>query len=157
MCAIWVSRAKHRHKPDAGEDGEVQRRSPSKKTFAAPAKGYRRNSEIQDNSALAGENQSSAEKIKDRPTFPARNRALPKTWKKDEEARMGRRTGTIVDAQAVSDPDGKAMVGPELRRLRRLAGLTQEQIAARINVQQAAVSKIEKGGKIYLSTVQRYV
>lgn len=70
---------------------------------------------------------------------------------------MGKLTGKIVEAQAVSVADGTAMVGPELRRLRLLAGLTQEQIAARMDVQQAAISKIEKGGEIFLSTVQRYV
>lgn len=70
---------------------------------------------------------------------------------------MGNLTGTIVEAQAVTEVDGTALVGPELRRLRLFAGLTQEQIAARMDVQQAAISKIEKGGDIYLRTVQRYV
>ena len=70
---------------------------------------------------------------------------------------MGKLTGKIVEARAVSSAHGTAMVGPELRRLRLLADLTQEQIAARMDVQQAAISKIERGGEIYLSTVQRYV
>lgn len=70
---------------------------------------------------------------------------------------MGKLAGKIIKAKAVTQSDGTAMVGPELRRLRVLAGLTQEQIAGRMEVQQAAVSKIEKGGEIYLSTVQRYV
>lgn len=70
---------------------------------------------------------------------------------------MGKLAGTIVEAKAVSEADGTAMVGPELRRLRLLAGLTQEQIATRMDVQQAAISKFEKGGEIYLSTVRRYV
>ena len=70
---------------------------------------------------------------------------------------MGKLAGKIVEAKAVAQSDGTAMVGPELRRLRLLAGLTQEQIAARMEVQQAAISKIEKGGEIYLSTVRRYV
>lgn len=35
--------------------------------------------------------------------------------------------------------------------------MTQGQLAERMQVQQAAISKIEKGGEIYLSTVQRYV
>lgn len=70
---------------------------------------------------------------------------------------MGKLAGKIVEAKAVARSDGTAMVGPELRRLRLLAGQTQEQIAARMEVQQAAISKIEKGGEIYLSTVRRYV
>jgi len=70
---------------------------------------------------------------------------------------MGRLAGKTVEANAVTRSSDAAMVGPELRRLRLLAGLTQGQIAARMEVQQAAISKIEKGGEIYLSTVQRYV
>jgi predicted transcriptional regulator len=70
---------------------------------------------------------------------------------------MGKLTGKIVEAQAAPRADGSASVGPELRRLRLLAGFTQEQLAACMDVQQAAISKIEKGGEIYLSTIQRYV
>lgn len=70
---------------------------------------------------------------------------------------MGKLTGKIVEAKAIPNARGSASVGPELRRLRLLAGLTQKQIADRLDVQQAAISKIEKGGEIYLSTVQRYV
>lgn len=70
---------------------------------------------------------------------------------------MGKLTGKIVEARAIPNTRGAASVGPELRRLRLFAGLTQEQIADRLDVQQAAISKIEKGGEIYLSTVQRYV
>lgn len=70
---------------------------------------------------------------------------------------MGKLTGRTVEVRAVSGAHGIAMVGPKLRRLRLLAGLTQEQIAARMAVQQDAISKIEKGGEIHLSTVQRYV
>ena len=70
---------------------------------------------------------------------------------------MDKLTDKIVEAQAVSKAEGAAMVGPELRRLRLLAGLTQQQIAARMDVQQAAISKIEKGSEVYLSTVRRYI
>ncbi|MDW3119373.1 MAG: helix-turn-helix domain-containing protein [Roseovarius pacificus] len=70
---------------------------------------------------------------------------------------MGKLTGKIVEAKALPSAQGAVMVGPELRRLRLLAGFTQEQIAERMDVQQAAISKIEKGGEIYLSTVQRYI
>jgi len=38
-----------------------------------------------------------------------------------------------------------------------MSGLTQSEMAKLLNVQQAAVSKIEKGGEVHLSTVQRYV
>lgn len=70
---------------------------------------------------------------------------------------MGKLNGQIIEAQAVESAHGTTQVGPELKRLRILTGLTQEQVAARMNVQQAAISKIEKGGEIYLSTVERYV
>lgn len=70
---------------------------------------------------------------------------------------MGKLDGKIVEAKAATCAQGSALVGPELRRLRLLSGLTQNQVADRMQVQQAAVSKIEKGGEIYLSTVERYV
>lgn len=70
---------------------------------------------------------------------------------------MGQLVGKVIEATAAKSPEQTSMVGPELRRLRVLAGLTQAQIADRMEVQQAAISKIEKGGEIYLSTVQRYV
>lgn len=70
---------------------------------------------------------------------------------------MGKLAGQIIEAQAVDHAHGTASVGTELKRLRILSGMTQGQLAERMQVQQAAVSKIEKGGEIYLSTVQRYV
>lgn len=70
---------------------------------------------------------------------------------------MGKLTGKIIEAQAVHSGRGTELVGTELKRLRILSGLTQENVAVRMNVQQAAISKIENGGEIYLSTVQRYV
>lgn len=70
---------------------------------------------------------------------------------------MGKLAGKIVEAQAVEGRHDTAQVGPGLRRLRILAGLTQQQLALRMNVQQAAISKIEQGQEIYLSTVKRYV
>lgn len=70
---------------------------------------------------------------------------------------MGRIAEKIVEAQAVESAHDTAQVGLGLRRLRILAKLTQQQLAVRMDVQQAAISKIERGGEIYLGTVQRYV
>lgn len=70
---------------------------------------------------------------------------------------MGKLTGQIIEAQAVENGRGTARVGAELKRLRILADLTQKHVAARMGVQQAAISKIENGGEIYLGTVRRYV
>lgn len=70
---------------------------------------------------------------------------------------MDKLTGKIIEAEAVESGPSTARIGIELKRLRILAGLTQEHVAARMEVQQAAISKIENGGEIYLSTVKRYV
>lgn len=70
---------------------------------------------------------------------------------------MGKLTGKIIEARPVESWQGTVRIGAQLKRLRTLAGLTQEQVAARMEVQQAAISKIENGGEIFLSTVERYV
>ncbi len=70
---------------------------------------------------------------------------------------MDKLAGTVIEARVARLGGTTSVVGPELRRLRLLSGLTQNQIATRMDTQQATVSKIEKGGKIYWSTVQRYV
>jgi transcriptional regulator with XRE-family HTH domain len=44
-----------------------------------------------------------------------------------------------------------------LQELRRAANLTQEQVADLLRIKQASVSKLEKQGDMYLSTLQRYV
>ncbi len=70
---------------------------------------------------------------------------------------MGKLAGRVIEAQALESAHDTAQVGPGLRRLRILAGLTQQQLAVRMRVQQAAISKIEQGEEMFLSTVQRYV
>ncbi|MBZ9669814.1 helix-turn-helix domain-containing protein [Mesorhizobium sp. ES1-3] len=67
---------------------------------------------------------------------------------------MGKLAGRVIKASAGAKSRGDSV---DLRRLRLLSGLTQEEMAGRLNVQQAAVSKMEKGGEVYLSTVKRYV
>jgi predicted transcriptional regulator/DNA-binding XRE family transcriptional regulator len=75
----------------------------------------------------------------------------------DTEIRMGKLTGRIIEAFEAAGRRGGHAHGPDLRRLRLLSGLTQADMATRLNVQQSAVSKMEKGGEVYLSTVKRYV
>ena len=70
---------------------------------------------------------------------------------------MAKFTGKVIEAEAVDGRQGVGRVGAELKKLRILSGLTQEHVAARMDVQQAAISKIENGDEIYLSTVERYV
>ena len=65
--------------------------------------------------------------------------------------------GKIIEASVAHSEGSDRAAGVDLRRLRLLSGLTQTEIASRLNVQQAAISKIERGGEAYLSTVQRYV
>lgn len=70
---------------------------------------------------------------------------------------MAKLSGKIIEASPSTHANDAQRVGVELRKLRLISGLTQEQIAKRMNVQQAAVSKIEKGGDVFITTVKRYV
>lgn len=70
---------------------------------------------------------------------------------------MGRLSGKVIEASAATEPRDEHAAGVDLRRLRLLSGLTQAEMASRMNVQQAAISKLEKGGEVYLSSVKRYV
>jgi predicted transcriptional regulator/DNA-binding XRE family transcriptional regulator len=79
------------------------------------------------------------------------------TTTKSIEARMGKLTGKVIEASALGNNRSAEDVGPALRRLRLMTGLTQREMAGRLNVQQAAVSKIEMGGDVHLSSVQKYV
>jgi predicted transcriptional regulator/DNA-binding XRE family transcriptional regulator len=64
---------------------------------------------------------------------------------------------TIVKAARVGDGDVGRVVGLSLKALRQAAGLTQLQMAERLGVGQAAVSKIEQRGDVQISSLQRYV
>lgn len=70
---------------------------------------------------------------------------------------MGKLSGKVIKASVGTKSSDARQIGLELRRLRLLSDLTQEQIAKRMNVQQAAISKIEKGGEVFITTIQRYV
>lgn len=70
---------------------------------------------------------------------------------------MGRLAGKIVEASAGSGSDAVQAVGKALKNLRRMSGLTQVEMAKRLDVQQAAVSKIENGDDQHLSTVKKYI
>lgn len=70
---------------------------------------------------------------------------------------MGKLTGKIIEASEAKSVSDIENVGPALKNLRVLSSLTQSDMAERLNIQQAAVSKIEKGGDTHLSTVKKYV
>jgi predicted transcriptional regulator/DNA-binding XRE family transcriptional regulator len=70
---------------------------------------------------------------------------------------MSKLSGKIVKAVRVGDTDAGRIVGKSLKVLRELAGLTQTQMANRLNIGQAAISKIEHRGDVQISSLQKYV
>jgi predicted transcriptional regulator/DNA-binding XRE family transcriptional regulator len=70
---------------------------------------------------------------------------------------MSKLDGKIVKAVRVRNTDLGRVVGKSLRMLRELAGLTQSEVAARLKVGQAAISKIEHRGDVQISSLQKYV
>jgi transcriptional regulator with XRE-family HTH domain len=75
-------------------------------------------------------------------------------WKRIRMSKLNRK---IVKAVRVKNTDLGRVVGESLKRLRELAGLTQNEIAVRLDVGQAAVSKIEHRGDVQISSLQKYV
>jgi predicted transcriptional regulator/DNA-binding XRE family transcriptional regulator len=63
----------------------------------------------------------------------------------------------IVEASSGAKSNGTQDVGRALRDLRKMSGLTQAELAKRLNVQQPTVSKIENADDQQLSTVKKYV
>lgn len=63
----------------------------------------------------------------------------------------------IVTAVRIGNTDVGRIVGKSLKAFRELVGLTQTEMAARLHVGQAAVSKIESRGDVQISTLQNYV
>lgn len=70
---------------------------------------------------------------------------------------MGRLTGKVIEASANIESGSVEDIGPELKKFRKMSGLTQTEMAKRLSIQQAAVSKIESGGDTHLSTIKKYV
>jgi predicted transcriptional regulator/plasmid maintenance system antidote protein VapI len=66
-------------------------------------------------------------------------------------------SGKVVEAIRVKDSDLGRIVGQSLKNLRELAGLTQADLAKRLKVGQAAISKIENRGDVQISSLKRYV
>jgi predicted transcriptional regulator len=63
----------------------------------------------------------------------------------------------IIDAVRVKDSDFGRIVGHSLKGLRELAGLTQFDLAIRLKIGQAAISKIENRGDVHISSLKKYV
>lgn len=70
---------------------------------------------------------------------------------------MKKLNGEVIEAVRVGESDAGRIVGGSLKALRELAGLTQAQMARRLGIGQAAISKIEHRGDVQISSLQRYV
>lgn len=65
--------------------------------------------------------------------------------------------GRVFEAKPVNGEADNAHIGQRLRELRKLAGLTQEQLAERLNIGQAALCRVEKRRDILVSTLREYL
>jgi predicted transcriptional regulator/DNA-binding XRE family transcriptional regulator len=71
---------------------------------------------------------------------------------------MGSLKGKVVEVRSFSDTDATRKIGESLKEMRKLSGLTQAQMAQRLEVGQASVSKVEAGrADMQVSTIQKYV
>lgn len=65
--------------------------------------------------------------------------------------------GKVFEAKAGEAAENDAHIGERLREIRKLAGLTQEQLAARLNIGQGALSGVEGRRDILVSTLRDYL
>ncbi|WP_299933325.1 helix-turn-helix domain-containing protein [uncultured Pelagimonas sp.] len=66
--------------------------------------------------------------------------------------------GKVVEVRHSQDDDASAKIGEALQQMRKFSGLTQAEMARRLDVGQASVSKMEKGrSDVHVSTIQKYV
>lgn len=71
---------------------------------------------------------------------------------------MSELKGKIIEVRAYADADATRKIGESLKEMRKLSGLTQAQMAKRLEVGQASVSKVETGrADMQVSTIQKYV
>src|SRR5438105_2174511 len=65
--------------------------------------------------------------------------------------------GKVFEAKFGAAADGKTHIGTRLRELRQLAEVTQAELAARLHIDQTAVSRLEQRDDIRLSTLRAYI
>jgi len=70
---------------------------------------------------------------------------------------LGKLSGKTIEATAAYGANSVEDIGTALKRLRKMSGLTQVEMAKRLDVQQAAISKIENGSDVHISTIKKYV
>lgn len=63
----------------------------------------------------------------------------------------------VVKATCLDDGETGRLIGTSLKKLRELAGLTQQEMATRLDIGQASISKIERRGDVHIHSLERYV
>lgn len=76
---------------------------------------------------------------------------------KNHKDKLAFADGAFIEAVRVGDGEAGRVVGGSLKALRQGLGLTQQELAQRLGVGQAAISKIEQRGDVQISSLQRYV
>lgn len=70
---------------------------------------------------------------------------------------MAKANDKIIDAICARESDIGRVVGDSLKDLREAIGLTQQELALRLGVGQASISKIEHRADVQISTLERYI
>jgi predicted transcriptional regulator/DNA-binding XRE family transcriptional regulator len=65
--------------------------------------------------------------------------------------------GKVFEARAGTSTHDQSHVGERLRDIRKLAGLTQKELAARLQIGQSALARVEKRQDILVSTLRNYL
>jgi predicted transcriptional regulator/DNA-binding XRE family transcriptional regulator len=73
------------------------------------------------------------------------------------EDKMSVLTGKIIEAKQKHGRSARDHIGPALRKLRELSQLSQEQLAAILQVHRNTVSSIENKSDLKVSVIQKYV
>lgn len=63
----------------------------------------------------------------------------------------------VIRVVRLGHGDNGRIIGQSLKKLREIAGITQVEMANRLNVGQASISKIEQRGDVHIQSLQRYV
>ena len=70
---------------------------------------------------------------------------------------MSKASEKLIAVRSDQAGDGVPCIGQRLRELRTLAGLTQIELAARLGIGQAVLSRLEKRSDLQVSTLRDYV
>lgn len=70
---------------------------------------------------------------------------------------MGKLSGKLIEASAPEHGESHQIIGRRLRELRELSGLTQAELADKLDIGQTALSHLERRSDIQVSTLRSYV